>query len=543
MASGIELTLRTLMRSPNPRATDLLVVALEGPPGPLRVGAARALALRYDIEGHRKLVEALAGLDPPSAEALADLPRDAPLRENLAEVIRLARPSVARRGSKLAVRLGVVEAIPAIIEAALTGPEELGAAFAEDALLLAERLERDMALHAASSPGGADRPADPAFARREALNALATALDRYGKRPLRDLLEALLTIAPPDEPAMRQALRDAAHPASEPLRAALRTGTRRGAIGVLAAILGDLRAPQELVELATQRADREGVELLLEAVGAPVGLRVRENCQRVESFAWLDPSRLEVLTRVSATAQAAAIQVRAASSASRRLVARAVSIVLESHDAAARLAACRAIESLPGVVAAEVLGQALAADDPAVVACAASMLRGKNVAGSTAILVGLLDHRDSAVRDKAGKSLRELSFAAYRDALDELPPDARPHVGRLVAKADPMTAPTLRAELGAAAVSRRLAALELIDLTGVADELADALSASLAVDRDAAVRVEAARLLGGVTPTPAVLDALSEVANARSAPVREAARASLERLAGMSFADLQGAAR
>lgn len=542
VAFGIELTLRTLLGSPNPRATELLAIALESSEVALRLGAVRALAMREDESGHRRLVEVWPTLGPDARAALADLPPHSPLTETLPRLIRPEAPKLARRASEIAVALGIDEALPAVVNAAIQPRGEFAAVFAADAYQLAGRLcDRVEHYDPKATADGAPHAPDPAFARRTAVNALVTAMDGFGVHGEIDLLHALLLLTPGDEPALMRALHNEQHAAHAALLEALHTSRCRGAIAILAHALSDLRSPQRLIEIAAQRCDREGLEALMTHIGYPVGLRVRENCHRLTSFAWIDEQRRDVLRELSGAAQASAIQLAAASQANRRSIAALIQLVLESEDPVARLAACRAIDTLPSVVAIEPLRQALQVDDPAVVAVAVRLVRKKDYPGGTSLLVGMLDYPDARVRDAAGKSLRELSFVAYRDSVDELPHDAQVEVGRLVGKADPMAAPTLRTELTAGAVSRRLRALELIGLMGLGDELADAVLASLTIDKDIGVRCEAARLLATMTPTAQVIDALVEAVGSRSSAVGNAAQTSLEQITGQPISELMGA--
>ncbi|QDV78190.1 HEAT repeat domain-containing protein [Botrimarina mediterranea] len=541
MAVGIELTLRTLLGSPNPRATDLLAIALGSSEVALRLGAVRALAIRDDEAGHRRLVDDWPKLPADARAALGDLPPRSSLTATLSKVIRDGTPKQVRRASEIAATLNIVDALPAIVEAASRPRMEGAAILAADAYQLACRLTEAVDLYdpLAKVDGGQHQP-DPAFARRPAVNALVTALETYGDHRQLDLLQALLLLTPGDEPALLRALGDEGHSAHEALLKAIRTSRCRGVIEVLASALVDLRSPQPLLEIAAERCDREGLEALLAHLTYPIGLRIRENCRRVASFAWLEESRRGVICELPGPLQATAVQLAAASQADPRDIAGVIELVLDSDDAPARLAACRAIEALPQRAAVEPIRRALDADDPAVVAFAVKMVRAKNYPGATALLVGMLNNPDAKVRSAAGKSLRELSFATFRDSYAELPESSRSVVGKLVGKADPMAAPSLRAELGSGAVARRLRALELIGLMGLADNLAEELIACVTDDKDLGVRVEAAGLLGELTLRDEAVEALVEATGARSTALRATAEKSLQRLTGQTLAELTG---
>ncbi len=530
VASGIETTLRTLLRSANPAATDLLVLGLGSDRATLRVGAVRALALRPSPEGHRKLVEQFKQLPPDAQAALLDVPHRGPLLDSLTEMINPRTPRLAKRAVEVAVAWGATEVLPAVVEAVYWPDSELTApAMAQAALTLAHRLEEAIRTYdpAVRHDEPAKQTEDPAFARRAAVNALAMALDRYDSHECGEVLEAMLLLTPSDEPALTRALRDPSHAAHERLLLILRTSSSYGAIGVLAGAFRDLRAPQALLEIAAERCDLEGLEPILERVGHPVGATVRDNMTRLDGFAWLAPDRLEVLLQLSGKAQATAMALAAASDASRRELVEAIMALFESGQLEGRLAAARALESVPSHLAVKPLRAALESGEPSLVATAAKLLRRKEYPCAAATLVSLLDHDDAGVRAAGQGGLKELSFGMFRDQLHQIPEDARERVGRLVAKADPMAAASLRAELSAGAAERRVRALELIDLMGLGHDLAGELIERLEKDSDTGVRAEVARLLGRVEATPAIVDALERSQQDSSPAVRKASGESL----------------
>lgn len=527
---GIETTLRTLLRSSNPAATDLLVIALDSEEPALRAGAARAIALRHDRVGHRALIERLHRLPADTQGALRDVPRDGPLTASLIGMIRADLPRLSRRAVQVAADWGIVDVLTAAVESA-QWPTDFADAIATDVLRLAKKLEQAIRHYDPSDAAQAEtRPVDPAFARRAALNALLKSLNLEGSRRPPQLLDALLLLTPGDEPGLWTALHDETHPAHEELNSALQTSQCRGALGVLAQAIRDPRSPRRVLRLATERCDRAGLEKLLGLLGSPLGVRVRESCRRIEGFAWLEPTRVGVLALLSGPAQATALEIAAASSAKPRRLVEAILVVLQSEAPEARLSACRAIEALPSHLAIEPLQQALESGETAVTAQAAKLLRPKDFPDATGRLIRLLDDPDRGVQAVAQQALRELSFATFRDHLHEMTEDQQSRVGRLISKADPLASATLKAELGSGAASRRVEALRLLELMGVASELVGPLTQSLLTDTDTGVRAEAARLLGGVESTPMVTAALKQCLDDRSSAVRSAVESSLGRL-------------
>lgn len=541
-ASGIETTLRTLLRSTNPAATDQLVVALGSSDPSLRVGAVRALAMRESSDGHRKLVEGYAKLPPDAQAALLDVPTRAPLLGSLIEMINPRTPRLAKRAVEVAIAWGTVAVLPATVEALGWPDNGLHAPLFADAVLkMSRQLEEAVREYdpTVKKTAESERPEDPAFARRAAVNALAAALDNYEEHSRHEVLEAMLLLTPSDEPALLRAFRDPTHAAHEPLLLALRTSSSNGAIGVLAGALGDSRAPQALLNVVAERCDAHGLGSLFERVGYPVGTRYRDNVRRIEGFAWLQKDGVGVLSQLSGPAQATAITLAAASESSRRRLAEAVSLLLESEHAEGRLASARAIDSLPAHLATEPLQAAVVSEDAAVVTVGARMLRRKEYPGAAAVLVALLDHPDKRVRSAAQSGLGELTFSLFRDQVDQIPAESRRRVGQLVAKADPMAVASLRGELASGAAERRMRSLELIELMGLTIDLVEVLIVRLQTDNDTGVRAEIARLLGRSSALPSILEALEEGQADPSPAVRKASGEGLLAISEISLAGVE----
>lgn len=527
-ASGIERTLRTLLRTENPRAVGLLAAALESDEAPLRCGAVRALAMRGDSASGRALVEKFHRLPADARAALKNVDHNAPFAGTLLKFIRPTTPRLARRAIGVAVEWGLSDALPLTVEAATWPDCPYAGEFAAEALRLASDVEQQMqAYDPHVDRDEASRPADPAFVRRASVNALTKALSRFAEHGHQTLVDALLLLTPSDEPALHESLRDEDHPAHAAVLESLRTSPCHGVLGVLAGALSDLRSPDSLLQIAAQRGDPEGLEQILSQVGSPVGLRVRENCHRVSCFAWVGPERCDVLLNLSGKAQAAAAQMAAASSCDPRDVVATLNAIIEWGDAPGPLMACRAIRLLPEGMATEPLGLALMVSDPAVIAAATQQLRQKGFPDATSVLVQLLNHGSSEVQRAAGRSLRELSYPKFRDIAPGLSVSDQRTVGQLVGKADPLAVPSLRSELHAGPVSRRLLALEMIDLMNLVDDLAIDIAEQLLRDNDIGVRVEATQLLGRATPSDTVLKALVQVAGNSDGSVKSAAQSSL----------------
>ncbi|MEQ8847607.1 HEAT repeat domain-containing protein [Botrimarina sp.] len=519
--AGIETTLRALLRSANPAAADLLAVALGSPDERFRVGAVRALARRDDPRGHRVLVERYTQLAADIEAALADTPPSAPLAGGLRRLIDSGEGEAAEAAARLAEAWPCDELLPCVVRAA-RAPD--AAAMARRALRMARRVAAEVDRYRA---GQTER--DPAFLRRAAANELCEALIAYGEHRHGELIEALLALAAPDEPALWATLADPSAAGHQPLLDALTTTTDPNALAAIGRSLVDQRAPRVLARIAGARHDAAALRGMLARMEDPIGASARESCARIERLAWLDEEQIGVLLELDGRGQSVAIQVATASAERRTRVAAAIGEVLRAGAPEGRKAACRAIAKLPSQLAIEPLGEALGSDDPAVVAAAAGLLRRKDYPQATTKLVALLDHPSAAVRAAARRSLEGVSFAAFRDHYRELPEEHRRPIGRMIARADSLSAPTLRAELGAGAARRRLDALELLDVMGLRLDLLDELVAA-ALDPDAGVRCEAVRLLAECPPEGPVVEVLQACLTDRTPSVRAAAERALAAL-------------
>lgn len=531
-AGGIERTLRALLRSENAAARDLLVTAIGSDVSPLRLGAVRVLARRDDTVGHAALIAAWPELADDARAAVAECDARTRLRRELDGLIRRASPSDALNAAEIAAASLATEATAAVATLAATPDHPHGAALSRIALELTGALRRQVDRRAS----GADRgDPDPAFARRAVVNALAKAVETFEEHGQAALLEAMMLIAPYEEPSLNRALHDTRSPAHEELLRVAETSTSSAVAELLAGAMKDLAAPTRLLEAASRRHDVAALDLMFRFIGSPIGARVTENVGRVEGFAWLESEHRHVLLELSGEAQATAVQLAAASQIGSRALLDLVLMVLDRGEEQGRLEACRAIASLPGRMARGPLEVAVQDDSPMVAAVATKMLRKKGLPDATATLVGLLDHDEKDVRGAAQRSLDELTFKAYRDVYADLNPAERRSAGVLIGKADPAAAEAVAAQLGHGAAPRRLEALEMADNMGLAPQLVGDVIGLLA-DSDVGVRAEAARLLGDVASVPEVIDVLSFALLDKAASVRSAAEESLRRLDSLEVA-------
>ncbi len=204
-------------------------------------------------------------------------------------------------------------------------------------------------------------------------------------------------------------------------------------------------------------------------------------------------------------------------------------LLLTAGKPAGRRAAAAALADFQGADANRLVLAALRNDDARVQASALGQLRDRGLPGAMATLIEALDSPDEIVRETARRCLREFSFSHFLGAFDGLDEQVRRNTGRLVKKVDLTTPQRLAEEMNAAARSRRLRAIEMTAVLGMADEL-EAELIQLLDDDDHLVRMEAAMALAGCSSDKSRL-ALRDALLDRSVSVQNAAERALDAMA------------
>ncbi len=536
-ALGSERTLRTLMRSKNPAAKDTLLAAISTQKttaggkssiehAALALGAVRALVLRDDFAGHRDLTELAAKLGPESKAAIYETVADSPMAKSLEKLIASSNQKLSLRATEIAINGSVVACLPALVEQTCIASDNWITAYAQSALALAQLLYEQVEQ---SLSGVRQKGNDPAFARRSSVNALNKAIGSYADHQRKELIESLLLLSPFDEPLLQQILISPRHSAHEDLLSMLRTSSSPAVARILAHALQESSTRQTVLDIVASRYDLVTLGGIFQHLKLPVSLRVRENTAKIEKFAWLDEAQQTKLDQLNDHQKEVAVVLAMASKSPRKDVARMIEQMLDAHSEGAQLAACRGIAKLPNRYSNSLIEKALRSSYASVVAEATSQLGHLPSDASQSSLFELLDHEDEQVRHSAQEALPDVSYANFRDQFAQMSAIERFEAGELTRKGDPQAVDSLKNELHAAAVSRRLKGLEMIELMGLVDTMCEDIIGRLE-DADVGVRVEAVRLLGEAQKTPQVLTALATATLEKSPAVRVAAEDSAARL-------------
>jgi HEAT repeat protein len=327
---------------------------------------------------------------------------------------------------------------------------------------------------------------------------------------------------------MLRMLQDETHPCHSDIVESFITSTVPGIPEKLVDVLRNTDAPSAALEAIARRSDVHFVRHLLANVKHPTPLRVVHNMKRVQSVAWLEEHR-EVLLELDGRSQAVAVELAAASRISDSSLYALLAMLLKSGMAEGRRASCTALARLTTRDADLLVRQALDDPDGGVQAAAVRQLRQRGFGDALTILVSLLDSRSIEVRDAARTSLAEFNFIRYRSMFDLLDERAVKSTGVLVHKVDYGARDGLLQELASPSMSSRLRGIEMAVAMNAAEDVADRLI-ELSRSDSVTVRQEAVAALG-LCRGPRVLSALQLATSDISQSVREAAAASLERIA------------
>jgi HEAT repeat protein len=202
--------------------------------------------------------------------------------------------------------------------------------------------------------------------------------------------------------------------------------------------------------------------------------------------------------------------------------------LLASGKVEGRRAAVQALAEFTGADANALVVRSLDDEDPLVQAGAAAQLRTRGIQGALGRLIELLDSPYGAVAQAARDSLAEFNARRFLASFDMLDEEARRTTGSLVKKIDPRTVPLIKEELSVHSRTRRLRALRMAVVVGVAPWVETEVIVLLG-DEDHVVRSEAAAALGACR-SPTASAALHSALVDRSQIVREAAAAALEQV-------------
>ncbi|MEM8864427.1 MAG: HEAT repeat domain-containing protein [Planctomycetota bacterium] len=529
---GLQRTLRVLAATPNGAATPVLAKALTSTQPSVRVGAAKAIAARSDVESHHELLLALPDCEADVREALQDEQIATRLRKAAIAAITGPEETLCQRTCRYAIESDDFRLLPPIVDKTVdprhASVDSLAAAALQMARSLSARIE-------AKQTGEDQSNFDPAFARQGALQSLNRAIDRYGEHQRLEIVDAFLALTTYNNTTLRRILKDTSHAARPPVLEALQTSHGFGAMDVLIMAMEDADAPQQLLELAAGRQDSIFLSRMFGRFGEHPGIRVIQNARRLAGFAWAELSQREQLLELTGPEQSAAIRLFAAADTTPADRIALITLLMNRGKDEGRASACEALRRLKAPEVGDLLRKAMSDPCPEVVANAVVQLRRHSYENGLTELVTLLDHESPVVVAATQRALGEFSLESYQHAYDRLTPAQRATAGRLVGKADPELAKTINRDLRMPGTKVQLRTLRMIHDLGCVDRVLEAVIHAT-TSEDVGVRTEAVRALDSSQEKTAI-EALTKALDDPSSSVRDAAQASLRQLDSLGVAE------
>jgi HEAT repeat protein len=523
-SGGTQTTFELLAQTENEAAVELLIPALDSPERAIQEGALRSLLQRRSRTGQREILQRLHLVDD-CWKAIIEEHR-ASMSYALRDAILDSSPQLCANGCQAILWFREYDLLPALVNA-LEDEANPNAALAGATLLSL----MDLFYSELSGEGPWRQRRDPELLRQRMLNCLEESVHRFGRHHRIAVIEAFLMLSAYDNLTLRRILLDPLDGGYLPLIDVLTHSVRPGVQRLILDFLDDPHAPSSTLALIAHRSDLPFIERLLRRIGAEPTATVRHNLARVGGIAWLREPR-PLIDALDEIHQPALVQLVQASSMNRLEGFGVIACLAVQGKVAGRRAAVGALRDFHGVEANKVAIKSLEDDDDEVQANALRQLRDRGIPGAISILIDALASPSELVRAAARECLTEFTFPRYLATFDMLDEDVRHTTGLLVKKIDPETVPLLREEMKSPSRRRRIRALQMAEAIQVELELQEEILLAIA-DSDHLVRLEAARALGQCGSVAAYA-ALREAETDRSLTVREAAAASLERIARSS---------
>lgn len=522
LSLALDKTFELLAASQHAAVDRILLDALESPHAPLQAGALRTLLTRRSAAGDRWILTHWGELDEQ---------RRAMVVENAGSMTSAIREAIVgsdlercRHACDLAVRLGDHDLIPALVNAVESANAEQARLCGETVLALTADLGRLTRDREADRPN----PLDLEPVRRNVLASLERFVKRFQRHKPVEPLEALLLLVDVQDETLRTILQDSHDPAFVSLVHLLAHSPRAGVLRFLLDSLCDPQATSAALHAIGHRDDLAFMRQLLERMGDRPSEAVRANLRRIETFVWLRDG-IRWLNDLNEWEQDRLVAMLLETGIKKADLFRALESVMRDGKTLGRRAAAKALSDFHGMEASVLTMQALDDDDPQVQAAAVSQLRQRGLSNTLTLLLNRLESPHHVVRQAARASLAEYSFKRYLASFDILNEAARRSTGKLVKRIDPQTVPLLLEQFRAESRTKRLRALSMAVVLELWKEF-EAEAIEILADPDHVVRAEACRLLG-YCDSVAAKTALQRILNDASVVVREAAAASLTRLA------------
>jgi HEAT repeat protein len=523
--NGFHKTARVLATSRNRAVVPIILAAAKSTSSDVRSSALRAAIRRRDSATHTELIGCFSQLDEADRIAVCTAHRQLPhhAAPALKAAILTGDEHHCANACNMIVAAGDFDMLRTLVSVAENKRHHSSGEALAAITGLVDRLFQDLALWAGGIRLDGDH--DPSFVRHHVLNTFEQSLGQFVRHQRLEILDAFLLLTPVDNPTFLKILRDPRHACHAATIQNLTLSQDSGVMERLIDLLRDTDTPPAALQIIAARRDPQFLNILLHELRHPVPIRVLHNMKRLKSVAWLESERSHVLD-LGGRAQAAAVELAAASDISRESLLAFLANVLQNGLAEGRRASCQALSRFMMPDADQLVFAALNDPDASVQAAAIRQLRARRMPNSLGQLAKFLDSTSAEVRHAARSSLAEFNFIRYRAMFDLLDDEAARSTGALVRKVDNSACQKLIEDLNSPSISARLRGIEMAIAMSAADDV-EAQLIELTNHENVAIRKEA--ILALAHCTHAECDAVLEAASKdRNGTIADAARQSLK---------------
>ena len=518
--SGLETTFRVLHDIASPWAGQVLTAALDSPLPAVVEQAIRGLVTRREPAGRRAVLQRWEGLDPRWKALLREYPGQ--MEGAIRDAVSSDEMAACARGCNAAVYLEEYNILPTLLTVLTNQVTPTSDTIAATTLQLVDRLGKELDAPRSGSEG---RRRDPQAMREHVIDSLAAAVQRFSQHRRREVVEAFLALAQPDNRVLRHILHDPHHGSFVAVIDVLQKSHRSHVTRLLCELLLQPQAPSAALNVVGHRSDLRFLRHFLRSIGREPDAAVRGNLKRIVGLAWLK-NLAAYLPELDEHAQEGLCRLAQHSGISRDEAFTVIESLLQQGKTGVRRTAAAALAEFKGNDANQLAISSLQDPDPEVQATLVLQLRSRGIGGLFPRLVELLDSPHLGVRQAARQNLDEFDFKHYLSSFDVLDDQTRVRTGALVKKVDPETLPLLEAELTSNVRSRQLRAFRIALALEVV-EAAEGAILPLLSHNDVRLRMDAATTLAA-SASPASQAALRQALGDPNLSVQEAAQRSLD---------------
>lgn len=493
-------TWRCLAKSRNRAAIEILTAGLKELEGEDRLQCAAALMERPEPEAQEAIIRSWAGING----SVSRLRRSSTVRlSKTAERILVdGDASEQQLALRVIADLGLPETMNTIVQIVICRNHPSRA----DAVNCMMKLCKQWGSQARASK-------DASRVRTHMLEAIVYQIDLFHENRCGDLIDAWLTLAHWDDSAHRRLIANPTHSAYRQVIMRLKGSKAAEVLQLLAGYLMRCRtAPNTIIETLVARPDPKLAIEIARLIDDNSMVTALNSLRRLKPLACLEKIEPELPT-LEASLQRKVWLMISASSDDINLVLHGALKLSESEDedaaaiAAAMIRGCRRPDS-----------ESIVSD----IQVALAAPHDENAVGRKLLMLTTwLDSETPLLKDAAAQFFKDFTIDGLVDAVRMWPSQMCRAMAKIVLKLESEYASILTRQLQSPAPRRRLAALEVVHLMGVAGELSDVL-VQLLEDPKVEVRVQCIDLLSGIGHK-AIIGQLPGLLSDASSDVQEAA--------------------